>query len=215
MLWGPRYTPWQKLELPFYTSVQSALGLVTLVHSFKVLSVSLGDTWAPRLPSVFLFLFFYRGSGGRRQGGPNFQRSHWISREWGKWELKKWSPTSSYTFGIFLVGHGLVWNQVYPIWNLICFCEYWSSTNGWSTISVFLPCPPIGFIVGGEDQSFVTLLDAFQLCLLGDKPCFHIRIAFSAWSNDWSYNVFLLVRCVRLINDEMIKHKLYLINIVG
>lgn len=45
---------------------------------------------------------------------------------------------------------------------------------------MFLPCPPIGFIVGGEDKSFVTLLDAFQLCLLGDKPYFHIRIAFSA-----------------------------------
>jgi hypothetical protein len=45
-------------------------------------------------------------------------------------------------------------------------------------MSMFLPCPPIGFIVGGEDKSFVTLLDAFQLCLLGDKPLLSYQDCF-------------------------------------
>jgi hypothetical protein len=56
MLWGPRYTPWQKLELPFYPKRIGLGNLSThLQGAFGFFGRHVGSSFAVS----FLFFFFF------------------------------------------------------------------------------------------------------------------------------------------------------------
>jgi hypothetical protein len=106
MLWGPRYTPWQKLELPFYPKRIGLGNLSThLQGAFGFFGRHVGSSFAVS----FLFFFFLSRQWRKKTRRPKFPEVPLDQQGMGKSQkddmgVKKWSPTSSYTFGIFLVG---------------------------------------------------------------------------------------------------------------